>query len=332
MVKKPVELEVVILAAGRGRRLEPVRLTHSKAMTPILGVPIIERLIQTFHSIGLKRFVVVRAPHDMQMENAVCSLNGYDNLEIRTCIQHEPKGPADALKCAKKLVSSDFILTSCDNLYPEIHFSRLIKEWQEHKPSAILTLSNIRPGDLNKAAGVKLRGKEVLDFKEKPGENSGDWDAISKFIFVLDCSLMDFIDRVPESKRGELEAQEAIRLMIDKLKPGRKPMGIFVQRYLHLTSAEDLLKITEHYLAEHRPYGVHPGAKVHEGAQIEEPVMIEKDAVVCEGAKIGPNVYIGAGARVGKKVKLSRCIVYPGAHIEECECRQSQVIICKSKG
>ena len=44
MVKKPVDLEVVILAAGRGRRLEPITLSHSKAMTPILGVPIIERL------------------------------------------------------------------------------------------------------------------------------------------------------------------------------------------------------------------------------------------------------------------------------------------------
>jgi len=327
MVKKPVELEVVILAAGRGRRLEPVTLTHSKAMTPILGVPIIERLIKSFTLAGIKRFVVVRAPHDTGLEKALRGLNGYDDMEIATCIQHQPLGTADALGCAKKFIERNFVLTSCDNLYPEVHFQRLVDEWFEHRPSAVLTLGQVRPGDLNKAAGVKLKGKEVLEIREKPGEGSGDWDAISKFLFVLDRSVLDHIEKVRASKRGEKEVQESIRAMIAKLKPGRRPLGIFVQRYLHLTSAEDLLKIHEHYLSEHKPFTVHPEARIESNVEITEPVMIEKGAHVCEGARIGPGVYIGPSAKIGRNVNLTRCVVYPGISIKDSECRKGEVII-----
>jgi len=329
MVKKAPELETVILAAGRGRRLEPVTLTHSKAMTPILGVPIIERLIKSFSLTGIKRFIVVRAPHDTQMESALAGLNGYDNMEIVSCIQHEPKGTADALGCAKKLIEKNFVLTSCDNLYPEIHFQRLVHDWTELNPSAILTLGNIRPGDLDKAAGVKLKGKEVVEIKEKPGEGTGPWDAISKFLFVLDRSVLDQLDQVRESRRGEKEMQTAIEQMVEKLKPHKKPLGIFVQRYLHLTSAEDLLKIHEHYLHEHKPFSVHPEARLERDVQILEPVMIEKGVMIGEAASIGPDVYIGHDSRVGRKARLERCVIYPGIHIHDHECRTSEVIISR---
>lgn len=327
MVKKTPELETVILAAGRGRRLEPVTLAHSKAMTPILGVPIVERLIKSFSLTGIKRFIVVRAPHDTLLEKTLAGLNGYDNMEIVTCIQHEPKGTADALGCARELVEKDFILTSCDNLYPEIHFQRLVNEWMEQRPSAILTLGSIKPGDLDKAAGVRLKGKEVTEIKEKPGEGSGQWDAISKFLFVLDRSVLEQLDRVKESRRGEKEMQSAIEQMVEKLRPQKKPLGIFVQRYLHLTSAEDLLKIHEHYLHEHKPFSVHPEARLERDVKLFEPVMIEKGAVIGEAASIGPDVYIGPHSRVGRNARLERCVVYPGIHIREHECRSSEVVV-----
>ena len=180
---------------------------------------------------------------------------------------------------------------------------------------------------MDKAAGVKLLGNEVLYFKEKPGEKSGAWDAISKFLFVLDCSMMNHLEQVHESKRGEREAQEAIRKTVEKLRPGRKPIGIFVQRYLHLTDAEDLIKIHDHYLHEHKPFSIHPEAHVAPGVEILDPVMIEKGAVIGEGSKIGPSVYIGSGSRIGRNVQLERCIVYPHCHIKEGDTRKDQVIV-----
>jgi dTDP-glucose pyrophosphorylase len=40
-------MQGIILAAGKGSRLQQITLTRSKAMLPILGKPIVERVIST---------------------------------------------------------------------------------------------------------------------------------------------------------------------------------------------------------------------------------------------------------------------------------------------
>ncbi len=329
MKKKSGSLQAVILAAGRGRRLEPITLTHSKAMTPILGVPIIQRLLEKFRSVGVSNFVVVRPPDDRDMESLLKKLNGADGVEIKSCVQDEPNGTADALLCAREMIHSDFILSSCDNLYPLTHFQGLVDTFLHQHASVVMTLSKIKPGDLSKAAGVRLQGREVTEIREKPGENSGDWDAISKFLFALDIGVLEFLEQVKESRRGEKESQDAIHWLIEKLKPGRVPLGIFVEHYLHLTCALDLIKIHEHYLSEHKPYTLHPEAVVEERVEILEPVMIEQGAVIGEGSVIGPLVYIGSNAQVGKESRLERCIVYPRSIVRDQTCKIAEVIICK---
>jgi len=329
MKKTADRLQAVILAAGRGRRLEPITLNHSKAMTPILGVPIIQILLEKFRAVGLKRFVVVRPPDDRDMESLLKKLNGVNELEIQTCVQPEPKGTADALLCARNLIQSDFIISSCDNLYPLAHFQSLVDTFLHQQPSVVMTLCRIKPGGLNKAAGVKLKGNEVTELKEKPGENSGPWDAISKFLFALDRGIMDLLGEVKESKRGEKESQEAIRWLIEKLRPNRIPLGIFVEHYLHLTNAEDLIKIHEHYLSEHKPFTLHPEAVVEERVEILEPVMIEKGARIGQGSVIGPMVYIGPDAQIGSKSRLERCIIYPRSVICDQACKSAEVILGK---
>jgi NDP-sugar pyrophosphorylase family protein len=43
-------MQTVILAAGKGKRLHPITTTRSKAMLPILGKPIVERVMEQFAS------------------------------------------------------------------------------------------------------------------------------------------------------------------------------------------------------------------------------------------------------------------------------------------
>jgi dTDP-glucose pyrophosphorylase len=60
---------VDILAAGKGTRLGALRLSHSKAMTPILGVPAVERVAEGFVKNGCRDFVVVSAPEDKPLQD-----------------------------------------------------------------------------------------------------------------------------------------------------------------------------------------------------------------------------------------------------------------------
>jgi len=312
-----MNLQAVILAAGKGRRLNPITLTHSKAMTLILGVPIIQRIIEGLSGAGFQEFIVVRSPLDLALEDLVQELNEKSGLKIKICIQAKPKGTADALLSAKNLIKSDFLLSSCDNLFPESHFQKLIEQWQKQRPKAIFSLGKIRPGALNQSAGVRLKGNQVIEFQEKPGEISGHWDAIAKFLFLLKREVVDYLEQARESRSGEKEVQEAIRMMLKKYLPQNKAIGIFAKDYFHLSSVQDLLQIYEYYFIHHKPFSVHPQAQIEPEVEIQEPVMIEPGASIQKGSKIGPMVYIGKDAQIGREVQLQNCIIYPKAKIPD---------------
>ena len=58
MVEKK-DIPVVILAAGEARRLKPLSNHIIKPIVPIVGVPIINRIIQNFHKNGFKKYTCV---------------------------------------------------------------------------------------------------------------------------------------------------------------------------------------------------------------------------------------------------------------------------------
>jgi NDP-sugar pyrophosphorylase family protein len=57
-------MQGVILAAGHGSRLQPITLTRSKAMVPILGKPIVERVMEQLLRNGVDDLILVVSPRD----------------------------------------------------------------------------------------------------------------------------------------------------------------------------------------------------------------------------------------------------------------------------
>lgn len=317
-------LTAVVLAAGQGRRLAPITLTHSKAMTPILGRPIALRVIERLAQAGISDFVVVAAPEDRDLLRALEKMPAR-HLTLRLASQAEPKGTGHALMQAAGLIPNDFLLASCDNLYPEDYLWNFIRTFQEKSPAAVIALAPLESESLDRAAGVKLQGDRVIALREKPGENSGPWDAVAKFLFAVSRRMLDFLDQAPVSTRGEIEFQEAlVRFLADGQGPA---LGCLVSRHLHLTSVADLLAIHEHYLVHHRPFIIHPEAEVEPGITMVHPVMVDRAAHIAAGAKLGPMVYVGEGAVVGRNSELEGCVVYAGAKVAEGSRHRGEVII-----
>ena len=60
-------MQAVILAAGRGTRLYPITKTRTKAMCPVAGKPIIERVMDTLIAYGISDFILVISPDDSEI-------------------------------------------------------------------------------------------------------------------------------------------------------------------------------------------------------------------------------------------------------------------------
>ena len=57
----------VVLAAGHGKRLRPYTNWRSKAMLPIAGAPMLDRVMGMLEQGGADRFVIVSHPSDGAM-------------------------------------------------------------------------------------------------------------------------------------------------------------------------------------------------------------------------------------------------------------------------
>ena len=62
-------MQSVILAAGLGSRLHPITTDRSKAMLPILGKPIVERVMEALAKNGVDDFILVVSPEDRYITN-----------------------------------------------------------------------------------------------------------------------------------------------------------------------------------------------------------------------------------------------------------------------
>jgi glucose-1-phosphate thymidylyltransferase len=318
-----IPITIVILAAGKGTRLGALRLKHSKAMTPILGVPVIERVTEAFARQGCREFVVVASPDDEALE-AWAERFRANGVAVRLAYQKERKGTAHALLQARSLIRQDFVVTSCDNLYSDEHLSHLLTAHLAHRPPAVITIAEFEPKDLDKAAGVKLHGPMVREIKEKPGRDSAGWDAISKFLFSFRKELLDCLDTVRPSARGEFELQDAVTLFMDLC--DEQCRAVKAGAFLHLTSVADLLHIHRHYLDRHRPFIIHPEAKVEPGVTMRHPVMIDRGARVARGCALGPYVYVGEGAELGPEVSVENAVIYPGMKLAAGEAVKDEIV------
>ncbi len=118
--------QAVILAVGRGMRLGPLTKDRPRAMLPVLGKPVVVRIMDRMRDAGINRFVVVMG----EQEGAVASYlntSWVPDAKIKFVLQTEPRGTAHALSLAAPYLDGPFLLTSTDNLTSVAHITQLLK-------------------------------------------------------------------------------------------------------------------------------------------------------------------------------------------------------------
>ncbi len=303
----------IILAGGVGKRLRDVSERISKAMVPILGVPMTGRVIE--HIIAetpIRRFVVVVTSLDQDIAIWLRQ-SPPGGAEIDFVVQPEPLGMADALKrvVSEVDVGSDFLLAACDNLFERGAVADLYRTHSEQGVHGTICLLRMKKEQIaGKSAAVYLDSGRIARIVEKPPLEEIETDLASIPLYVFGRKLIEYLPRVTPSKRGEYELQDAIQMLIDD---GGK-VGYTVAGWRRtVTSPDDLLAINLEMLREE---GGDESLEIPR-VRIEQPVRIEAGCKVSEGAQIGPNVYIAGGCVVGRDCRLSNCVLLPGTTVAE---------------
>jgi NDP-sugar pyrophosphorylase family protein len=317
-------LQGVILAAGKGSRLHPITLKRSKAMLPILGKPIVERVMETLCANGIKDFILVVSQDDRDI---IKYFDEESELEanITFVVQEERLGMANALQRAAPFIHQDFVLSACDNLAPVQHVAELIERQQADETiHATLSLMHIDPSSVSKTGIVEMVDGQVTHIVEKPHPEEAPSDIASLPLYVFTPRILDYLPQVPVSPRGEYELQDAIQMLIEA--DGGVQGVFFVESRLTLTGPDDLLAINRHYLLNGYDRPQLAPFTVGNNTHLITPLRIEQGTVIGEGCVIGPRVYIERDCHIGSNVTIKDAVVLRESAIEDGAMIVGQVV------
>ncbi len=311
--------QAVILAAGRGTRLGLLTKDRPKSMLPVLGKPMMARVMDRLREAGIRRFVVVIGDQEGAIA-AYLTSSWHPETETKFAIQAMPTGTVDALRLAAAHIDGPFLVTSVDNLTSTEHVARLIAAFNDTPgQAATLSLLPTTPEQIRISSGVVVEGDRITAIEEKPSDPRGTYASI--MLYAFDPQILNYLSKVKVSSRGEREIANAIQLAISD---GQRVGYVVTDWRLHLTRELDLLAINRYFLQEGRDN--HILSEIPGSVHIIPPVRIDPKVSVGQSAQIGPNVYLESGATIGEGAVLQDTIVLTGAIVPAADTCVGEII------
>jgi len=180
-----LDIPVIIMAGGKGERLEPFSKIFPKPLIPVGDRPIIDIIIDEFKKQGIfKYYLTLNYKGDM-IESYF--KNTEKDYEIKFVKEETFLGTAGSLKLLEKDISDTFIVSNCDVIV-KANFEEVVR-FHIEQGASLTVLSAIQHYKI--PYGVikfKERG-EVIDVTEKPEYTF----TVNTGVYVLSKSALNFV-------------------------------------------------------------------------------------------------------------------------------------------
>ncbi|MBF0553527.1 MAG: NTP transferase domain-containing protein [Nitrospirae bacterium] len=141
IVRKTIDIPVVIMAGGKGRRLEPFTKILPKPLIPIGDRPILEIIFDEFMPFGIKQYFLTLNYKGGLIE-AYCNNNMGRNYNIECVWEEDYMGTAGSLKLLEDKILDLFIVSNCDVIV-KADFSEVV-EIHKSRGAVVTILSSIK--------------------------------------------------------------------------------------------------------------------------------------------------------------------------------------------
>lgn len=176
-------MEAIILAGGKGTRLQSVVSDVPKPMADINGRPFLAYLLHFLSSNGVRK-VVLSVGYKYEIISSYFS-GCFENLTISYAIENEPLGTGGALvESLKQVTDSTVLLLNGDSFF-DVDVKSLHKYHRLHDFDITLALKKMY--NFDRYGTVSVDNNKVISFEEKVYKRSG---YINGGVYVLKSSLL----------------------------------------------------------------------------------------------------------------------------------------------
>ena len=182
---KKINTPVVIMAGGKGTRLEPYTKILPKPLIPIGDIPIVERIINRFEKYGCKEFY-------MTVNYKKNMIKAYFNeieksYEISYIDEDKPLGTVGSLCFLKGRIRDSFFVSNCDILI-EGDYAKMLKYHKEHK-AKITLITSLKHFTIPYGVVELNADSDVKSMIEKPGYDF----LVNTGMYILEAEVLNDI-------------------------------------------------------------------------------------------------------------------------------------------
>lgn len=178
-------VDVVIMAGGKGTRLYPYTKILPKPLIPIGDVPIMERIIGRFCDYGVKHFIATLNYRKTMIRSYFADL--MTNYKLDYVEESKPLGTAGSLRLIQTAFDKPLIVTNCDILidadYTDIY---------EHhcRSGNVLTIVTALKNIIVPYGVVNAKENAIVDSMEEKPKMSY---FVNTGMYILNPELLDYI-------------------------------------------------------------------------------------------------------------------------------------------
>ncbi|MFB6190788.1 MAG: bifunctional sugar-1-phosphate nucleotidylyltransferase/acetyltransferase [Candidatus Nanohaloarchaea archaeon] len=276
-------MKAVILAAGESSRFRPLSDNRHKALTEILGKPLIEHTVDELEDAGVDEIIVVQGP-ERRIEEEL-------DRGLEYVVQQEPEGMGHALEQAREDLEGRFLVLTPYRARASQFFRPMMDKAEKEDAKTVFVST---PTDEPEKYGVLEldEGGYATDIVEKPepGEAPSDMKVVG--MYLLSESFFDYLDEI---EKWEYQFEDALSLQMQD----RSASVLKIEEETNsIKYPWDLFSVMEE-LMEGMERDISPDAEIADTAEIKGDVVVEEGAKIHENAVVKGPAYIGKGATVG---------------------------------
>lgn len=204
----------ILLAGGRGTRLQPVTRATSKQLLPVYDKPVIYYSLSVLMQIGIREILIVCAPDAMSAFRALLGDGRHLGIELSYAAQARPRGIAEALVIGEPhIAGGDCALMLGDNIFHGPGLGERLRKAAADLDGCVLFGKEVAEP---RSFGVAELGEEgeLISIEEKP-ENPRSKQAVTGLYFYDDRASRIAAELSP-SPRGELEITDVNRFYVEE--------------------------------------------------------------------------------------------------------------------
>jgi len=199
----------LIIAAGKGSRLQ--QISDSKPLTPILGVPLIERVIRSAIKAGANDFYVVTGYRGGKVRSFLEDLANRQGIPITILVNKvwEKENGYSVLR-AREYLREPFLLLMADHLFDPTIVRELMKFPLDDNEVILAVDSNTHNSlvDMADVTRVKTEGGKIL----KIGKGLKDLNGFDTGIFICTPAIFDALEQ-SAGDYGDASLSGAMRIL-----------------------------------------------------------------------------------------------------------------------